>query len=191
MSATAWSSLSGKARPFHSCRNTLKGGSQHCSANSVASCRCASCFPRLAVRRHTRCSCLCEGLRNSEPDAPRQHRGGGRIWRQGDASFCRKLRSDAHYPRVHREPCLLAVGRDHRRYPGSKRASNILSLEDHYRASEIAYALTLPAGCHRIEHWGNSHSSGQTTDNSYVELNQNTVPDAADPYTMLFLEAYR
>lgn len=72
--------------------------------------------------------------------------------------------------------------------PGSKVAGNILGIEDHYANPTLSYSLELPAGCHRIEHWGNSHRSGAPEDNAYVELNQNAVPDAADPYTMLFLE---
>lgn len=75
--------------------------------------------------------------------------------------------------------------------PGSKRASNILGIEDHYRNPSIEYGVWLPAGYHRIEHWGNSHRTGMPEDGAYVELNQNPVPDSADPYTMLFMEVYR
>lgn len=75
--------------------------------------------------------------------------------------------------------------------PGSKDAGNILGIEDHYAAPKFNYSLELPAGCHRIEHWGNSHQSGAAEDNAYVALNQNAVPSAADPYTMLFIEGYR
>lgn len=75
--------------------------------------------------------------------------------------------------------------------PGSKDAGNIPSMIAHYDNPKMNYAIHLPAGCHRIEHWGCSHTAGYPEDNAYIELNQNATPDAADPYTMLFLEAYR
>jgi hypothetical protein len=74
--------------------------------------------------------------------------------------------------------------------PGSKDGGNIFGVEDHYGHPKYNYKLDLPAGCHRIEHWGNSHTTAGSEDNAYAELNQNDVPDPEDPYTMLFLEAW-
>jgi hypothetical protein len=69
-----------------------------------------------------------------------------------------------------------------------KAAENIASVADHYRDAIFFGEQDIPAGGHRFEVWGNSHSSLAPSTDGLLEVNTNGGPsDLTNPYSYLFV----